>query len=64
MDNLLHLWCSHCNQSLCGLTEADCDGPQIDNLGSGDEGLDCIVCSDLAWSSRRKARCLRVVAGD
>lgn len=62
-DELLHLWCPHCHESLCGLTADDGHGPLAEEVGSSDEGLDCIVCADLAWARSRKSqsRCMRVV---
>lgn len=59
-DDLLHIWCEHCNQSLCGLTEGGDFGPDGE-LGSSSEDLDCIVCADL-WNPTNTAPCARVIA--
>ncbi len=60
MGELTHLWCTHCNTSVCGISgeEGIEPGPSV-----GDDTLvDCIVCSDLSTAVGRFTDCLREIA--
>lgn len=62
MDELRHLWCTHCNESVCGLRTEEGFEPD-EELAAGEEALECIVCADHELAVSKFSECLLAVLG-